>query len=109
MGTASSRRRPSTSTSVASGDPAAIAASCEDYRAAASIDLVHAADADRRIEVPLLALWGERGLVGRTYDVLATWREKSLEVRGHALPTGHYLPEEAPDAVAAALAAFFGR
>jgi haloacetate dehalogenase len=90
------------------GDPAAIAASCEDYRAAASIDLVHdAADADRRIEVPLLALWGERGLVGRTYDVLAAWREKALDVRGHALPTGHYLPEEAPDAVAAALADFF--
>ena len=90
------------------GDPAAIAASCEDYRAAASIDLVHdAADADRRIGAPLLALWGARGLVGTTYDVLATWREKARDVRGHALPTGHYLPEEAPDATAAALAGFF--
>lgn len=89
-------------------DPATIAATCEDYRAAATIDLAHdAADADRRVVAPLLALWGERGLVGRTYDVLATWRDKALDVRGHALPTGHYLPEEAPDATAAALIAFF--
>ena len=56
---------------------------------------------------PLLVLWGERGLVGRTYDVLATWREKARDVRGHALPTGHYLPEEAPAAVSEALADFF--
>jgi haloacetate dehalogenase len=89
-------------------DPAAIAASCEDYRAAASIDLGHdAADADRRIEAQLLALWGARGVVGRTYDVLATWRDKARDVRGHALPTGHYLPEEAPEQTAAALADFF--
>ena len=91
-------------------DPATIAATCEDYRAAATIDLEHdAADAERRIEAPLLALWGERGLVGRSYDVLATWRDKAADVRGHALPTGHYLPEEAPEAVAQALAAFFTR
>ena len=89
-------------------DPAAIAASCEDYRAAASIDLEHdAADEGRLVEAPLLALWGARGLVGRSYDVLATWREKAVDVQGHALPTGHYLPEEAPEAVADALEAFF--
>ena len=89
-------------------DPATIAATCEDYRAAASIDLEHdAADAGRTVAAPLLALWGEHGLVGRTYDVLATWREKADDVRGHALPTGHYLPEEAPEAVAEALAGFF--
>ena len=89
-------------------DPATIAATCEDYRAAATIDLEHdAADAERRIEAPLLVLWGERGLVGRSYDVLATWREKATDVRGHALPTGHYLPEEAPEAVAEALIGFF--
>ena len=89
-------------------DPATIVATCEDYRAAATIDLEHdAADAGRRVEAPLLALWGERGLVGRSYDVLASWREKAREVRGHALPAGHYLPEEAPEAVAEALAGFF--
>jgi haloacetate dehalogenase len=89
-------------------DPAAIAASCEDYRAAASIDLEHdAADAGRRVAAPLLALWGARSVVGRSYDVLATWREKATDVIGYALPTGHYLPEEAPEATTAALAAFF--
>ncbi len=89
-------------------DPATIAATCEDYRAAASIDLDHdAADADRRVTAPLLALWGARGVVGRSYDVLATWRDKADDVRGWALPTGHYLPEEAPVATADALVAFF--
>jgi haloacetate dehalogenase len=89
-------------------DPAAIAASCEDYRAAATIDLEHdAEDAGRLVAAPLLALWGERGVVGGTYDVLATWREKAADVRGRALPTGHYLPEEAPEALAAELAGFF--
>ncbi len=89
-------------------DPATIAATCEDYRAAATIDLEHdAADAGRTVAAPLLALWGEHGLVGRSYDVLATWREKADDVRGQALPTGHFLPEEAPEAVAEALAGFF--
>ena len=89
-------------------DPATIAATCEDYRAAASIDLEHdAADAGRTVAAPLLALWGEHGLVGRSYDVLATWREKADDVRGRALPTGHFLPEEAPEAVADALIGFF--
>lgn len=90
-------------------DPATVAATCADYRAAASIDLDHdATDAARRIAAPLLALWGARGLVGNTYDVLATWREKATDVRGHALAAGHYLAEEVPDATAAALAGFFG-
>ena len=90
-------------------DPATIHASCEDYRAAATIDLEHdAADADRKIAAPLLALWGARGLVGRTYDVLATWRDKAETVEGHVLQTGHYLPEEDPEGTAAALVAFFG-
>ncbi|WP_183508900.1 alpha/beta fold hydrolase [Methylobacterium brachythecii] len=85
-------------------DPATRHAICEDYRAAATIDLEHdAADADKRIEVPLLALWGAKGTVGRTYDVLATWREKALDVRGHALECGHTLQEERPDLVLAAL------
>ena len=81
---------------------------CEDYRAAAGIDLVHdAADADKRIACPLLALWGEKGVVGSTYDVPATWREKATDVRGESLPCGHYLPEEAPELVIDRLSAFF--
>jgi haloacetate dehalogenase len=81
---------------------------CEDYRASASIDLEHdAADAATKIEIPLLALWGEKGVVGRTYDVLAAWREKARDVTGGALPCGHYLPEESPEQLLAALVPFF--
>jgi haloacetate dehalogenase len=87
--------------------PGTIHAICEDYRAAATIDLEHdAADADRRVEVPLLALWGARGVVGQLYDVLATWREKAIDVQGHALDCGHTLQEEAPAQTAAALIDF---
>ncbi len=88
-------------------DPATRHAICEDYRAAATIDLEHdAADAGRRIAVPLLALWGAKGTVGRTYDVLATWREKADDVRGYGLDCGHTLQEERPDLVLAALEDF---
>ncbi|MFI5585929.1 alpha/beta fold hydrolase [Amycolatopsis sp. NPDC051758] len=89
-------------------DPAAIAASCSDYRAAAGIDLEHdTADAGRLVAAPLLALWGEHSFVGRSYDVLEVWREYASDVRGRALPGDHYLPEEQPELVAAALAEFF--
>lgn len=87
--------------------PEMIHAICEDYRAAATIDLDHdRADADARVAVPLLALWGEAGLVGRTYDVLATWREKAADdalVTGRALAGRHSLQEEASEGVLAAL------
>jgi haloacetate dehalogenase len=91
-------------------DPATIHASCEDYRAAASIDLAHdEADLDRRIECPVLALWGRRGLMERHFDVLATWRERAAgPVGGRALDCGHFLPEERPQETAAALLEFFG-
>lgn len=89
-------------------DPEAIRASCDDYRAAAGIDLQHdAVDADQRIRCPLLVLWGAKGFVGRNYDVLALWREKAANVTGKALPCGHFLPEEEPEAVAAELLGFF--
>jgi haloacetate dehalogenase len=90
-------------------DPAAIHATCEDYRAAASIDLRHdEADMGRKVGCPLLVLWGAKGFVGRRYDVLATWRERAADVRGHAVPAGHFLPEEAPEETYEALDAFFG-
>ncbi len=89
-------------------DPAAIHASCEDYRAAASIDLEHdEADLGRRLTCPLLALWGEKGAMHRLYDVLACWREPAQAVEGRALACGHYLPEEAPEETVAALSRFF--
>lgn len=90
-------------------DPAAIHASCEDYRAAATIDIAHDdADGGRKVDCPLLVLWGRDGVIGRCFDPLALWRERARDVRGHALPGGHYLAEELPDAVAAELEAFFG-
>lgn len=90
-------------------DPATIHASCEDYRAGASIDLEHNevdAAAGRRVGCPLLALWGGKGFVARQYDVLAVWRDYADDVTGHALACGHFLPEETPDATAAALTDF---
>ncbi|MEX3015812.1 alpha/beta fold hydrolase [Gymnodinialimonas hymeniacidonis] len=91
-------------------DPATIHAICEDYRAAASIDLEHdRADAEARMECPLWAIWGSRGVVGRTYDVAATWREKARDVTGVALDCGHAIPEEVPEALLAEIGRFLGR
>ncbi|MFZ1425147.1 MAG: alpha/beta hydrolase [Geminicoccaceae bacterium] len=90
-------------------DPATIHGSCEDYRAAATIDLEHdEADLEHRVGCPLLVLWGEQGLMHRHFDVLATWREKCAgPVEGRALPCGHFLPEEQPDTTGAELMRFF--
>ncbi len=89
-------------------DPAVIHASCEDYRAAASIDLAHdAADLATRVTCPLLVLWGAKGRIAQAFDVLATWRDRATDVRGRALECGHYLPEEAPEETLQELLAFF--
>ena len=89
--------------------PGTIRAACEDYRAAATIDIEHDdADGDRRIDAPLLALWGAHGAIERCFDCLALWRERASDVRGEALPGGHYLAEELPDMVVERLLAFFG-
>jgi haloacetate dehalogenase len=83
-----------------SSDPAAIHAMCEDYRAGASIDLKHdRADLNTKISCPLLALWGEKGPMGRIYDVLSIWKERGTKVSGKSLPSGHNLQEEVPDQV----------
>ncbi len=88
--------------------PAMIHASCEDYRASAAIDLVHdEEDLERKLSCPLLVLWGEKGFVGKKYDVLSTWREKADDVRGRGLPGGHFLPEEAPEETLQELRGFF--
>jgi haloacetate dehalogenase len=91
-------------------DPGTIAGSCADYRAAASTDLVHdeeSAAAGQKIECPVLALWGTQAFVGRNYEPVSVWEQYASDVRGAALPTGHFLPEEAPDMVRAALRDFF--
>ena len=78
-------------------DPATIHASCEDYRAAESIDLVHdEADLHEKIAAPLLVLWGRHGTIERCFRPLADWAERAENVHGRALDCGHYIPEEAP-------------
>ena len=82
--------------------------SCEDYRAAASIDLDHdAVDEKRKVECPLLVLWGSKGVVHRLFDPIADWKGVALDVRGKPLACGHYLAEEAPEETLAELLAFF--
>ena len=89
-------------------NPETIHASCEDYRAAASIDLDHdEEDMDKTIQCPLLVLWGAKGFVHRSYDVLSVWRERARLVEGRALDSGHFLPEEAPIAVGEELIQFY--
>ena len=85
-------------------------ATLEDYRAAATVDYRHdEQDLGRKITCPVLALWGERGRMHPLFDVLATWREKAQRVEGKALPSGHFIPEEAPEALLAELLPFLQR
>jgi haloacetate dehalogenase len=91
-------------------DPARVHATCEDYRAGATID--HALDdadraAGRKIAAPLLALWGTKGIPAKGEDPLTVWRRWASDVRGLGIESGHFLPEEAPEATAKALAEFF--
>jgi haloacetate dehalogenase len=82
---------------------------CEDYRAAATIDLEHdRADraAAKQVQCPLMVLWGEHGIVHKCFDPLPVWRQYAADVRGHTLPCGHYIPEEAPHDLLAAVQHF---
>jgi haloacetate dehalogenase len=90
-------------------DPANIHGMCEDYRASASIDLKHDEESwSRKVQCPLLTLWGLKGPMGRLYDVLAVWKERGTTVSGKGLPAGHNLQEDAPAEVLAELRAFLG-
>ncbi|HEV7967849.1 MAG TPA: alpha/beta hydrolase [Candidatus Acidoferrales bacterium] len=89
--------------------PGAIHGSCEDYRAGATIDLVHdAADLDHKISCPALILWGERGAWPKLYDVLDTWKERASNVSGREVPSGHFIAEEIPDLLLTELTSFLG-
>ncbi len=88
-------------------DPAMIHATCEDYRAGASIDLEHdEADLASKIACPLLALWGA-GPITRRAGVLEAWRERATNVHGAPVDCGHFLAEEKPQETLAALQRFF--
>ncbi len=82
--------------------PGAAHGMCEDYRAAAGVDLEHDREdrrAGRLLGTPLLVLWGEQGVVQRCFDPLGEWRKVATDVRGHALPCGHYIAEESPQSL----------
>ena len=82
---------------------------CEDYRAAATIDLVHdRKDLHRKLKMPVLALWGRQGVIQALFDCLADWREVASDVRGRALQCGHFIPEEKPKELLAELRRFLG-
>ena len=89
-------------------NPETIRATCAEYRAGASIDLEHdRADRGRKLTMPLLMLWGSRSSQGSGYDVLGVWRDHAEDVRGQAIDSGHFIPEEAPDEAYRALREFF--
>ena len=84
---------------------------CEDYRASASIDLEHDQadlDANRMLDMPVLVLWGAEGVVHRCSEPLVEWRKVARQVQGEALPCGHYVAEEAPQALLDRVLPFFG-
>lgn len=85
---------------------------CEDYRAAASIDLEHdraSRAAGVKVECPMLVLWGGKGKIGQWYAPLEIWRGYcAAEVTGGPIDSGHYLAEEQPEQVLQHFAAFFG-
>ena len=83
---------------------------CEDYRASATIDLVHdRADvaAGMKLQQPLRILWAEHGAVGRCFDVMRLWQARASDVSGASLPYGHYIAEEAPALLLAQAFQFF--
>lgn len=91
-------------------DPATMHAMCEDYRAAASVDLAHdRADraAGRKIACPVNVIWGEFGVVNRCFKPLEDWRAVAGDVRGRTLPCGHYIPEEVPEKLLEEMMGFF--
>jgi haloacetate dehalogenase len=85
---------------------------CEDYRAAATIDLVEARkdrEAERKIQCPVRVIWGKNGIIQSSFDALGEWREVSSgEVTGEAVESGHYIAEENPEVLLKHVDQFFG-
>ena len=90
--------------------PGTASAICEDYRASATLDLLHDREdvaAGRHLQQPLRVLWGEHGAVGQCFDVSALWRARAADMSGRRLPCGHYIAEEAPALLLAEAFDFF--
>ena len=91
-------------------NPATIHASCEDYRAAASIDLIHdEADKGRKLDIPLFAISGAASFVSARYDLVAEWQTSFTDVSAAQVPGGHFLPEESPDELLELVIPFFAQ
>lgn len=91
-------------------EPDTIHASCEDYRAAASIDIEHDnADQGRKLSMPVLALWAKRGVIEACFDALSLWQQRAEKIEGGALDATHYMAEEIPDDITARMLDFFAR
>ena len=91
-------------------NPATIHASCEDYRAAASIDLIHdEADKGRKLDIPLFAISGAASFVSARYDLVAEWQTSFTNVSATQVPGGHFLPEESPDELLELVIPFFAQ
>lgn len=90
-------------------DPKMIHASCEDYRAAATIDIEHDnADKGRKLTQPLHVLWAKDGVIEDCFDCLSLWRERASNVTGRSVPSGHFIAEEVPDILISEVQSFFG-
>jgi haloacetate dehalogenase len=90
--------------------PARLHASCEDYRAGATTDLKNdEADvaAGRKIQCPMLALWGKSGIPSKGTNPLDVWRKWAVNVTGGPIRSGHFLAEENPADTAKAMLEFF--
>ena len=88
--------------------PDVIHSSCEDYRAAASIDIEHDnADQGKKLLMPVLALWAKLGVIESCFDALELWRLRADKVEGEALEAGHYMAEEIPKDIAKRMSEFF--
>ena len=91
-------------------DPDMIHASCEDYRAAASIDIEHDnADFGKKLEMPILTLWAKKGVIETCFNGMSLWRNRAKKVEGEALNTTHYMAEEIPREVAELMSNFYSR
>lgn len=90
--------------------PERVAATCEDYRAGASVDYEDDradVEAGRKIAVPLLTLWGAAGIASSASTPLETWAKWAISVEGTGIDSGHFLPEEAPEETLSNMKTFF--
>tara|TARA_B100000029_G_C16755152_1_gene659762 strand:- start:41 stop:514 length:474 start_codon:yes stop_codon:yes gene_type:complete len=86
-----------------------IHATCEDYRAAYTIDLEHdKKDRKKLLNIPIQVLWGKNGVVGKQFKPLKIWQKYTKKkITGSAIKSGHFLPEESPKEITKKLINFF--